>query len=247
MVGFNGLPLGIQSFSASAPTFDLSSSNGLLSLQQNIAAVDTASLGAMPFSADAAQNPVISPDTSMLLSTINAQLKSVWPTGPWYTASTSGTSGSSSGSSDGSKSGSGGSVAATSGAGITENANMKKLAEDSQIMLHRNGPTEGECVRGVNDSLQIYYGHDVQRVSDAYMEADVLAKNPDFTEVTNLSLNQLKDLPAGCIIVWSGDLPGSQGHGHATITQGNGQEISDHQQSVITSSSATFRVFIPKA
>jgi hypothetical protein len=143
--------------------------------------------------------------------------------------------------------GSGNSTTVTSGAGINSTAAMQKLAATSKQMLAQKGSTNGQCVRGVNDTLAMIYGEkNIKRVGSAYQEADVLAGDSRFKEIKGLSKDQLKSLPAGCIIIWSGNLAGSGGHGHATITQGDGTEISDHRQDVIIGGAGTtFRVFVP--
>jgi hypothetical protein len=132
----------------------------------------------------------------------------------------------------------------TSSAGVTQNAAMQKLAATSKQMLAKKGSTSGQCVRGVNDTMSMIYGeNNIKRVPSAYQEADVLAGDSRFQEI-KVSKDQLKSLPAGCIIIWGPE--SGNPHGHATITQGNGREISDHEQNLIVKQNSWCRVFIPK-
>lgn len=137
-----------------------------------------------------------------------------------------------------------GSAMPISGAGVTQNSAMSRLAQASKQMLARKGSTYGQCVRGVNDTLAMIYGEsNIKRVPSAYMEADVLANDSRFQEI-KVSKDQLKNLPPGCIIIWGPD--SGNPHGHAAITIGNGREISDHEQSLVIKQNSWFRVFIPK-
>lgn len=109
--------------------------------------------------------------------------------------------------------------------------------------------TIGWCAKGTNDSIQLAgLASGETRVASAYQEADKLAKHKNFKEVS-VSREDLKKLPAGCVIVWNktGDASRLSGqHGHTTITLGNGKEASDHVQDLIMLDSE-YRVFVPVA
>lgn len=107
--------------------------------------------------------------------------------------------------------------------------------------------TTGWCAKEINDSIQLAgLAHGETRVSSAYQEADVLAHHKNFREVS-VSRSDLKNLPAGCIIVWNktGDLSRMSGKdGHVTVTLGDGKEASDNVRDMLILNSA-FRVFVP--
>lgn len=107
--------------------------------------------------------------------------------------------------------------------------------------------TVGWCARGTNDSLELAgITNGETRVASAYQEADKLAHHKNFKEVF-VSREDLKSLPAGCVIVWDKNAAGTRPsdiHGHITITLGDGKEASDH----ITNTymlNTQFRVFVP--
>lgn len=107
--------------------------------------------------------------------------------------------------------------------------------------------TVGWCAKGTNDSLELAgFTNGETRVASAYQEADKLANHKNFKEVY-VSRDDLSKLPAGCIVVWdrnsTGNRPGDL-HGHITVTLGNGQEASDHVQSMYLKG-ARYRVFVP--
>ena len=62
----------------------------------------------------------------------------------------------------------------------------------------------------------------------AYQMGGVLAKNKDFQEITINNENDLKKLPAGCIVVYDRGAAGySSKHGHIEVTLGDGTACSD--------------------
>lgn len=102
--------------------------------------------------------------------------------------------------------------------------------------------TVGMCYRGVKDAL-IRANLDDGSLSgrSAYQAYSQLKNDENFTEV-KVGKNELKNLPAGCLIVW--DASEGHPHGHITTTLGNGKEASDHIQNVIIRD-AKYAVFVP--
>lgn len=110
----------------------------------------------------------------------------------------------------------------------------------------------GKCYTGVGLAL-VKAGVNVTGLS-AWMAADQLAKSARFREV-KLPAAQLPKLPAGAVVVWdrSND-PAKRNwghgwtHGHISIADGKGREMSDYIDSQRTSyyASKRFRVFLPK-
>lgn len=101
----------------------------------------------------------------------------------------------------------------------------------------------GWCFRGVGRAVAQATGVQLSGAS-AYMAADQLAASDKFREI-QVSPDQLRDLPAGAVVVW--DKTSASPHGHISVALGNGQEASDHVQSQITSlrGSNDYRVFVP--
>ena len=103
--------------------------------------------------------------------------------------------------------------------------------------------TIGYCARGTNKALELAgLANGETRVAAACQADGVLSKHKNFKEV-KVSKDELKSLPAGCVIVWEA----SNGHpyGHIAVTLGNGKEASDHVQNLIVRD-AKFSVFVPK-
>lgn len=99
----------------------------------------------------------------------------------------------------------------------------------------------GWCARGVRIALE-KAGINGIGAASAYQVADKIAVNQNFNEVS-VSRDQLDDLPAGTVVVWDKS-PGHE-HGHISIADGNGNELSDHKQKQIQNRNAGFRVFVP--
>lgn len=126
----------------------------------------------------------------------------------------------------------------------------KKVAEAGKTVGGSRGTT-GRCYAGVADSLA-KVGVNVSGAS-AYMAADQLANCDKFTEV-KVSREELKNLPAGAVVVWHHNQNGGgsnvsaagKKHGHISIALGDGREASDHIQAQMTNRDATYRVFLPK-
>ena len=103
--------------------------------------------------------------------------------------------------------------------------------------------TIGYCARGTNKALELAgLAKGETRVAAACQADGVLSHHPNFAKVT-VSKDELKNLPAGCVIAWQA----SSGHpyGHIAVTLGSGKEASDHVQN-LSVRDAKFSVFVPK-
>lgn len=113
-------------------------------------------------------------------------------------------------------------------------------------IAHKNARsigTTGWCLRGVQKALEragLHRGGSMG--ASAYQAVGNLSNNKNFKQV-QVTRNDLKDLPAGCIIVWA--KTSKNPHGHIAVTLGNGKEASDHVQSLITNRNASFSVYAP--
>lgn len=99
----------------------------------------------------------------------------------------------------------------------------------------------GYCYRGVKYHLRKIGVNLTGR--SAYMAADQLARSNRFREV-RVSRSQLRQLPAGAIVVWNRG-PGKP-HGHISIANGRGQEASGRIRNQIVNYPSTHRVFLPR-
>ncbi|HNW26778.1 MAG TPA: hypothetical protein PKI94_08335 [Candidatus Gastranaerophilaceae bacterium] len=107
----------------------------------------------------------------------------------------------------------------------------------------RSTGTIGKCLKGVRLALDwagLHKGGSMG--ASAYQAVGNLSNNKNFKQV-QVSRNDLKNLPAGCIIVWN--RTSKNPHGHIAVTLGNGKEASDHVQNLITNMNASFTVFAP--
>ncbi len=115
--------------------------------------------------------------------------------------------------------------------------------------------TQGWCLAGVNDTLEEVYGVRLEYRS-AYMAADALRGNDPqyadlashFVEVTDIPLNELRNLPPGAIVVWgnNGSKDGGAGeHGHISVSLGDGRESSDCIRVQYEMSYLPYTVFLP--
>lgn len=120
---------------------------------------------------------------------------------------------------------------------------LANIAEKNASNMNSNG----WCARGTNGSLEkAGFANGDTRVSYAYQEADKLARNKNFKEVS-VSRGDLKKLPAGCVVVWDRNYFGTKAsdiYGHVTITLGDGREASDHVSKMYMLNS-NYRVFVP--
>lgn len=114
----------------------------------------------------------------------------------------------------------------------------REIARDA--LAHANNE-KGLCLKNVGAILRSH-GIECGPAPSAYMVADQMADNKEYKEV-NVSASELKNLPAGSVVVW--DRSGSNPHGHISISLGDGREFSGpirNQMNLGTS----FRVFIPR-
>ena len=133
-------------------------------------------------------------------------------------------------------------------AGYDANTSRKLAAQSVKETAGRKQST-GWCAKNVNNALEKsgIVEKNSTRTASAYQLANVYANCGAFTEV-KVSKNELKNLPAGCVIVWQ---PGKgfgnafAKHGHVVITQGNNKATSDYSQE-IKDYGTSFRVFVPK-
>lgn len=106
----------------------------------------------------------------------------------------------------------------------------QKLAQD--IGSHAHGFI-GKCSNRVSNGLQ-RTGLGNERMPSAHMMDDKLredirtGKNTNFREIKVTSQEQLRSLPAGCIIVYEAGAAGyNSTHGHIEVSLGNGTAASD--------------------
>lgn len=123
--------------------------------------------------------------------------------------------------------------------------NGRKVADE----IH----TKGWCLKGVATALS-RMGIELHGAS-AYEAADQLAKNDKFVEI-KVKPEQIKNLPAGAIIVWRKNEKLGNLHGHIAIADGKGGEDSSiHRDGIIDGITSSvygdkgedaYRVFVPK-
>ncbi|MGM9999613.1 MAG: hypothetical protein ACI38Q_09550 [Candidatus Bruticola sp.] len=73
--------------------------------------------------------------------------------------------------------------------------------------------------------------------------ADFIAKSDKFVECTDSEPNQLKDIPAGAVVIWSVD--GSHSLGSCSIALGDGREASSIIRPQREAFSEKYRLFLP--
>lgn len=99
----------------------------------------------------------------------------------------------------------------------------EKLAR--YALSHSNGFT-GNCAKFVKKAIA-NTGLGAYKSGHAYQMPSILRNNPHFKEVSPSSVN-VKELPAGCIIVFDrGMYDYSNKYGHVEITTGDGRGVSD--------------------
>lgn len=118
----------------------------------------------------------------------------------------------------------------------------QRLAGAAENVAMRRG-TVGWCFAGAKESIRAATGLQLHGGS-AYMAADQLAGSGRFREIS-VSPGQLRELPAGAVVVWG--RTGVSPHGHISVALGDGREASDHVQRQMTSlrGHTNYRVFIP--
>ena len=102
--------------------------------------------------------------------------------------------------------------------------NLAKLAQ--KVRSKVVGFT-GYCSRHVSNALEASgLGH--ERAAAAHMMDTKLEKNKNFKEIKITSQEQLRSLPAGCVVVYeAGAARYSSKYGHIEVTLGNGTAASD--------------------
>ena len=115
-----------------------------------------------------------------------------------------------------------------------------RIADAAYAEASRRG-TVGHCYNAAADAIESVVGAFLYGMH-AYMAADQLAAHSRFAEV---SVSDLRSLPAGAVVVWS---RGSSESGHISIALGDGREASDHITSQMTShyGGGHARVFFPR-
>jgi len=101
----------------------------------------------------------------------------------------------------------------------------------------------GKCYNAVKQALS---DHIRLTGVPAHGAAGQLARSSAYREVTGLSPAQLRNLPAGAVVVWG--KTGASPYGHISVALGNGREASDYTGPQMTSlrGHTNFRVFMPK-
>lgn len=128
--------------------------------------------------------------------------------------------------------------------GVYNSEMANQLANIAEKNASRRNTT-GMCFRGVRESLEAAgLSKGEVRGESAYMAADMLANHKNFQEIQGVSKDQLRDLPAGCIIVW--DKSFWHKHGHIGVTLGDGREASDKVRDKVVLLNSEYRVFVPK-
>jgi hypothetical protein len=104
--------------------------------------------------------------------------------------------------------------------------------------------TVGNCYASVADAVDAAVGRFLYGMS-AYMAAGQLAKHPRFEEV-RVNGQQLRELPAGAVVVWG--KTAASPDGHISIALGDGREASDHidVQRLSLRGDSQPRVFLPR-
>jgi len=104
------------------------------------------------------------------------------------------------------------------------------------------------CLQGVRESLNKAGLIKGRMGGSAYQAADVLKKDTkNFSEI-KVEKGDLKNLPAGCVIVWDRNYVGTKPsdlHGHITVTLGNGKGACDRIEEKLFMLGTKHRVFVP--
>lgn len=96
--------------------------------------------------------------------------------------------------------------------------------------INKEVGTQGQCADYVNTALEAN-GINAHRDGHAYTRASVLRRDTEhFTEVRIFDKDDLKELPAGSVVVYKNGVCSNPVHGHTFIATGNGGGVSDHFQ-----------------
>lgn len=99
----------------------------------------------------------------------------------------------------------------------------KRLA--NYALSHAKG-SSGNCARYVKTAIA-KTGLGAYQSGHGYQVASILRNNSNFKEISPNSVN-VKDLPAGCVIVFNRNSQGyDKNYGHVEITTGDGRGVSD--------------------
>lgn len=117
---------------------------------------------------------------------------------------------------------------------VSATAAGRLLVQKSKQVVREMG-TVGWCYTGVARSVSRAFGVELYGLS-AYMADSQLRRSSRFKEVKNVSLQDLKKMPAGTVVVWDRAPAGSGNrgrgggwdHGHIAVLDGKGGEYSDH-------------------
>lgn len=126
----------------------------------------------------------------------------------------------------------------------------KQIAESSQESAGYQKTSTALCAMRVRQALEKSGAVEPNetKVSSAYMLNDKYLKTGSFAKVEVNTLEELRDLPPGCIIVWErgqGFGKAFAQHGHVAVTQGLGKATSDYNQE-IKNYKSKFSVYVPK-
>jgi len=120
---------------------------------------------------------------------------------------------------------------------------LANIAEKNALRTN----TRGRCAAIATDSInKTDLTNGRIRVGSAYQTDSILENNKNFKEVS-VSKSDLKNLPAGCVVVWQPFTDSHNRfheHGHIAVTLGNGKEASDHVQNQLVANSR-YSVFVP--
>ncbi len=117
-----------------------------------------------------------------------------------------------------------------------ETSTGRKLLNTAKRVARELG-TVGWCLKGVSIATERALGFGIWEPS-AYKAVPHLRRSGKFKEMTGLTFEQLKKLPAGTIVVWDRNpakahLGKGYAHGHIAVLDGKGGEYSDHHRSTI--------------
>lgn len=108
---------------------------------------------------------------------------------------------------------------------------------------YKEKPGERLCYRYVKQGLRTALGVSLTG-GHAYQAAAQLARLDLFTEVSKKT-SELPSLPAGSVVVWNRSK--ARPHGHISVADGQGKEVSDRVRDQLTGYGTTVRVFVPAA
>lgn len=101
--------------------------------------------------------------------------------------------------------------------------------------------SERLCYRYVKQGLFSALGLSLTGVS-AYQAGNQLARSPYFQEKV-VKPSELKTLPQGSVVVWNRSK--RHPHGHISVADGQGREVSDRVRSQLSNYGTSVRVFVP--